>query len=144
MNEIELLRRLLTEWYRKGSPWPKQPTLAMLAAKADREVRPLVNRLISDLGYLLKLLDGDFLNGIEDTPNGRGSVDLGLLSFPPLIGQFRGAFLRGHHRTEFIAGDAVANSLVHLDPAEIRMSLPRHEVLSGHGCTLFSGKIGRQ
>ena len=68
MNDIELLRRSLTEWYRKGCPWPRQPTLAMFAAKAEREVRPLVNRLISDLGpdmeiqnvrlsHLLKIFD---------------------------------------------------------------------------------------
>ena len=50
VNDIELLRRQLTEWYRKGVPWPKQPTLAMFAAKAGKEVRPLLNRLISDLG----------------------------------------------------------------------------------------------
>lgn len=50
MNDIELLRRQLTEWYRKGHPWPTQPTLAMFAAKADRAVLPLVRQLIADLG----------------------------------------------------------------------------------------------
>lgn len=50
MNDIELLRRSLTEWYRKGFPWRQQPTLAMFAAKADKDVLPLVNRLIFVLG----------------------------------------------------------------------------------------------
>ena len=49
-DRVELLRRLLTEWYRKGCPWPKQPTLTMFAVKADKEVRPLLRQLIDDLG----------------------------------------------------------------------------------------------
>ncbi len=50
VNDIELLRRLLTEWYRKGHPWRKQPTLGMFAARADRSVLPLLQQLIAEFG----------------------------------------------------------------------------------------------
>jgi hypothetical protein len=53
-NAPELLRRLLTGWYRDGQPWKAEPTLAAFkscqAGKVEKPVQVLIDDLIARHG----------------------------------------------------------------------------------------------
>jgi hypothetical protein len=58
-DPIELLRRLLTGWYRQGWPWKIHPTLAAFRAatirEATQEVAALIDSLIARHGPAMDL-----------------------------------------------------------------------------------------